>query len=388
MQSFTGQVAQDSLGTQQFFPVEKNDVMRHFVNVGYTHDFNKNWNADFNLTFNRIEYNESSDEDTLIGEITVHGSLAENLNMTLGGTSEHTDGTAIDNFQDHVHSLYAQLEWQSTDWLKMVGGLQMNDSENYKVGYSPRLAAIFTPHENWSAKLLYGEAFRAASAIETFVTIPGVLSSTSNVSPEKISTLEGQILYHDMNSSASVSIYRSRITDIIGRENTGLPGNLLITNTGEEVYKGIEFEGKYEIFTGLSIQGSANLQYGKNDEDIYNPTYYPNWMVKAGFVYEADGWSFAAFNSSYGDPEDIRGTNPNVLDVNDASKGYSLISANLNVDVNELAGFHNAPKITFTLHGENLLDEEMNFPDFNRRDVNSYPIDSGRSVYGKISVRF
>lgn len=392
LQSFTSHTSQPNIGPNQQFPVSDLDIKREFINGGYTHDLWGDWSAEANIGFNRIELvgptGDKLEDDALLGEVTVQGPIFNTIDLTFGGTFETFDGKAVENFQDHWNSQYVQLEWQPINWLKLVGGMQRNDSEHFKVGYSPRAGAIFTPHEKWGAKLLYGQAFRAASATEAFFTIENVITPDSLIAPETIATLEGQIYYNGNASKASATIYRSRIEDIIGRiSNPSGPG-LLITNTGVQTFKGIEFEGNKELGGGWSLQGSANFQYGKDDTDLNNPTFYPNWMVKAGVLYKADQWSFGIFNSTFGDPEDIRSADPSVLEVNPQAKGYSLLSANLNLDVNKFANLKNAPDIVFTLHGENLLDEDIHFPDFNRKNVNSFPADAGRTMFGRVTLRF
>lgn len=394
VQGFSGHIGRPALGARQNFPFEKLDNVRHFVNAGYKQDLWGDWTAEANIGYNRMEYlavqtDTISHDDTVLGEVTLQGPISDTVNLIVGGTFEHFDGAVATTFQDHWNSQYAQLEWKPSDWLKLVGGMQRNDSENFKVGYSPRAAAIFTPHEHWGAKILYGEAFRAASATEAFLTIENVLTADTTIQPETIATLEGQIFYQSAATNASVSVYRSRIEDIIGRvANPNAPPPLLITNTGEQTFKGVELEGKKALGGGWSLQGSAGYQYGESDTGIDDPTFYPNWMAKIGVIYEADSWSLGMFKSTYGTPEDIRNTDPTVAEVNPQPESYSLLSANLNVDVNEVAGLRQSPEIIFTLYGENLLDEDVYFPDFNRQNVNSFPIESGRAVFGRLTVKF
>ena len=394
VEAFSSHVGHKSIGSNQIFTTAKVDNVRQFLNASYSHEFESGWTTDANITYNRTEVIAGASsrvnyDNTYIGELTSRGELTDNLDFMLGGTAEYYDGYLTGKFHDFVYSAYAQVELEATDWMKLVGGVQINDSERFKVGYSPRFAAILNPHHNWGGKILYGQAFRAPVATEVSINFPGILKGGDNVSPETIETVEGQIFYQDKDINLSIAAYKSRIQDIIGRiPNPSGPG-LTIANTGEQVFKGIEIEGKAAIGAGWSLQSSANFQYGKSDMDIYNPTFYPNWMAKIGLLYDTDNWSFGLFNSTYGDPEDIRGTNSAVSEVNAQPKGYNLVSANLNIELNSIPGLHQLPdNTTFTLYGENLLDEDIDFPDFNRQNVNSFPIAPGRAVFGRLTVRF
>ena len=112
-------------------------------------------------------------------------------------------------------------------------------------------------------------------------------------------------------------------------------------------------------------------------------------MAKMGVSYKTDSWSFGVFDSWFGTPQDIRETNPSVLQVNDAPQSYHLISTNLDVNLNAfIPALDGYPDINFTLYGENLLDEDVNFPEYNRKNINSFPIENGRAIYGRLRMTF
>lgn len=370
---------------------------KRFVDIGYTQPLWGSWEAKANITYNGLRSGfwtsslTDSYEDLANGEMLVQGKPADQLNLLFGGAFEHFDGQIANGvqYQSHRHSFYTQADWQALDWLKLTGGLQVNDSETFKVNYSPRAGAVIALNDRWSSKILYGEAFRSPVAVETEINIPGVLVSNDSTKPETIKTLEGQISYHDNNFSGSLTAYRNRIQDIIGRTASGTPGLTLITNTGEQVFEGVEFEGSYDFANGLSIQGSAAYQVGESDSDIDDPTFFPNANAKLGVSYARDFWSVGVFNSWFGTPEDVRSTNPSVDEVNPQPESYHLLSFNADMDVNEALDLPPAlPQINLTLYGENLLDEDIYFPEYNRRNINSFQIETGRALFGRLSVKF
>ena len=393
---FRGRLDEGHFGFQARLPQSQSDYKKAFIDLGYTQPLWEGWSAKTNITYNRFRKGYWSDndadhqDDLLIAELNVQGEIRPGLNALFGGTSEHTDGRLSGaSYQTHRHSIFSQIDWKPYDWLKLVGGLQLNDSEDFKSNFSPRGGIIINPHENWGTKILYGEAFRSATAIESDVNIPSILVGDSNISPETIKTIEAQIFYESKALSGSITGYRSRIEDIIARVPNPSAGGLLSTNTGEQIFRGIELEGKYQLGGGWSLQGSAAYQDGESDNDIQDPTFFPNINAKFGFRYDAKDWSVGVFDSYFGDPEDIRGTNPAVQEVNQQPESYHLVSLNVTVDLNHALDLDpTMPDMEFTLYGENLLNEDIFFPELNRRNINSTPIETGRAIFGRIKVTF
>lgn len=397
MTLFQTHMAQSSLGIFGRFPESASDGKRLTFDLGYDDQLFGHTDVSAHITYNRVRGGENTDapelnrDDLLIVELSSQTRINDQLNFSFGGFFEHQDGVVADRrYQQHLHNIYSQFDWMIFDDLKLVTGIQMNDSELFKADYSPRASLIYRPFDNWGGKLLYGEAFRSSSAIERELSIPNVIVGDINTAPETIETLEAQIFYSSDNLYAALSGYRNRIEDIIGRiSNPSAPG-FLITNTGEEVYHGVELEGQYYFNDGWHVTGSLSWQEGKSDADVEDPTFSPNLMAKFGVSYKALNWSLGVFDSWFGDPENIiNGANPSVLDVNQEPDSYHLISANLDVDLNSAFGFSDdVPEMRFTLYGENLIDEEIYFPEYNRRNINSFPIDNSRAVYGRLTVKF
>jgi outer membrane receptor protein involved in Fe transport len=389
VQGFTTHVGQDSMGGTAVFPMDKMDNRRHFLDAGYVQDLGGDWKTQLNVTYNESRYFEQN-ERLWLGEASVQGSLSDTVSMLAGGTSEDHEGIiGTSEYATNWHSLYGQLDWTPISWVKLVGGAQLNHIEGLESAISPQAAVIVTPFDHWGLKILYGEAFRAATATEAFFSLPEFgISSDPATQPETNATTEAQIFYQDDGLDLSLSIYRSRIKDIIGRiPNPSGPG-LLITNTGDQVFEGVELEGKAALGNGWSLQGSTSVQQSESYTNIMNPTFYTNWMAKAGVSYEADSWSFGTFGSYYGDPSTMNEIAPAVRDVNPKPEPYKLVSANISVDLNKALDISTKTGLIFTVHGENLLDEKVYFPEYNRKVINSFPIDSGRAVYGRLTVRF
>ncbi len=394
--AFVDRARQSSLGIFARLPESISDGRRATVDIGYSQQLFGSTKVETHLTYNSLRGGETTDapeenrDDLLIAEIGLQTQLRNDLILSWGGFAEHQDGVVADrDYQQHLHNLYGQLEWMPNDHLKFVGGLQLNDSEAFKADFSPRLSMVYQPFGNIGVKAMYGKAFRSSTAIERELSIPNVITGNTNMRPETIETFEGQVFYGDNGIYAALSGYRSRMEDIIGRTANPSGAGALITNTGEQVFHGVEFETQLEFSDGWQIEGSASWQKGESDTGVDDPTFSANLMAKLGVSYKAEAWSLGVYDSWFGTPEDIRATNPSVLEVNKQPDAYHLVSANLNVNLNEaLALSDRLPEMNITFYGENLLDQDIYFPEYNRKNINSFPIDTGRAAYGRFTVKF
>lgn len=394
---FKGRSEETSLGPTIRFPTRPMEINRMMIDVGYEADIHEDWSIAVNATHNNFVLDNSAStghadntEDNYLGEITLRGNLTQNLSALVGATFEHYDGeTSDDDFQSQRSGGYVQFDYMPTEWLKFVAGMQLNKPKNVKKDFSPRAAMIADLNDLVTFKLMYGEAFRSASGIESFINIPGALVGNSSVAPEKIATTEAQVLYDDGRFNAAFTGYISRISDIIGRVPFAGGGQTL-GNTGSETYKGIEVEGKYLLGNGWAMEGSMLLQRSENSANIENPNFTTNIMAKAGVTYNSDqGWSVGLFDSYFGDPEDVRNIDASVAEVNPQPKAYHWVTGNVNIDVSKFLDKENRlPKMTFSLYGENLLDEDVDYPEFNRKNINSIPSAGGRAVYARFTVKF
>ncbi|PCJ98089.1 MAG: hypothetical protein COA45_08020 [Zetaproteobacteria bacterium] len=395
---FYGRSKSGTIGTAPIFPSGTVEPKRIFVDLGYKFDITDNWNVNMNITSNNFEFGRSSaglnnakaQAHDILGEVSTRLRLMDNLDVLLGAVGENHDGHMLPDveYQRHSYSAYAQADYKPFDWLKLVGGIQMNHPTGIKRDYSPRAAAIISLDNHVTIKAMYGQAFRSAYAIEADINFAPILIGNNNIKPEKIETGELQFFYQNRGIEASLNLYRSRITDIISR--VSIPGSLQFQNTGEEVYEGIELEGKKRFDNGWTVEGSVLMQQSENSDDLENPNFTTNIMAKGGVTYESDnGWTIGIFDSYFGDPEDVRGANASVLEVNPQPKSYHMVTGNLNLNIPKLLGKEGLmPDATFTIFGENLLNEDIHYPEFNRKNINSLPIEGGRAIYGKLSIKF
>jgi outer membrane receptor for ferrienterochelin and colicin len=388
-----------NVGAPFIFAAKTGDLntKRNFIDIGYEHNITGNWSASINGTYNwhNMQFPSvgkpvrSKSRGWLI-EGTTHLELFEDFNITAGGTYDRLQGTIL--FGPAVHydvyrlELYTQADYKPSDWLKLVAGLQWNRPEGLESDYSPRFAAIANLNNNWGVKILYGEAFRSAFGADAFISLPTFVGNPG-LSPENIKTIDAQVFYESPRYQASLTVYDSKATDIHERETT--MGISTTVNGGTINFRGIELEGKAQITESLSFMGSASWQENTKKNGPDNSTFTPNIMIKAGMSYESEnGYTLSIFNSYFGKPTPVSDINPAVIERNKDADSYNLLTVNINVDVNRLIDWQNGPDIELSLYGDNLLNEDIFFPDINRQLSNTLPHHEGRGIYATIKVKY
>ncbi len=391
--SFLNQKSNAFTGTSA--PVIDDDLLRGFVDIGYRHDFNEDWYITGNLTYNLMEWyiSQSLFANDLLGEITLHGAIGDQLKIIAGAIFERHKGEhTFTRYTRSLNSQYLQLSYQPIEWFKLVAGLQRNDAEEFNADYSPRVTAIFKFLKNYGLKLQYSKAFRSPLASQFFVSNNTFVLGNLNTKPEIIKTAEAQLFYSKGDLFFGVTFYQSRYEDILSFIPNPSPASIFLWgNSGHIDFYGVEIEGRGHIFKDWFIRGSLTYQENENQSGVKDITFTPNLMIKFGISYEpkGKGWLASVFNSYYARPSNqTRDIFPGIQNFNPLVTSYHQLDAKVSFHLPTFLQKPNLPDMTFALHGGNLLDEDIFFPDFNGQATNSVPQQSGIRVYGTLSIRF
>ncbi len=138
----------------------------------------------------------------------------------------------VDKRKSRQWSLFLQDEWRAAPNLILNFGLRHDDYSEWGGTTNPRLAMIYLASPATTAKLLYGEAYRAPSPYELYYTPSPWLK------PERIRTIEAA-LEHSLrpNVRAVVSLFRYWMNDLINQQD-----DYTFANTGDAVTDGLELE--------------------------------------------------------------------------------------------------------------------------------------------------
>ena len=170
-----------------------------------------------------------------------------------------------DKRHSDVWSVYIQDEFHILDNLILNAGMRHDHYSTFGGTTNPRAALIYKPFEGTALKFLFGQAFRAPNAYESFYSDGIYQKQNLHLKPENITTYE--LVYEQYFAEhfrSSVTGFHQIIKDIITAQLDPVDNLLVYKNTDEVESKGVELalEGKWS--NGLRVQASYSFQDVKN----------------------------------------------------------------------------------------------------------------------------
>jgi iron complex outermembrane receptor protein len=238
---------------------------------------------------------DGTDDDWYGGELRARWDPLPNNRLTVG--AEYRDDTRADyrnfdaeatyfrgDFPFHVASFYLQDEFQVTPFLALIAGLRHDDYSTVGSSTNPRAAIVFNPAPSSTAKLLYGRAFRAPNIYETRYEDPlAGAKANPSLEPERIETIEA-IWEQRLTPSlfGTVSLYQSRITDLIDQTVDPVDDATQFQNVGAALARGAELGLTARFAGGLSGYASYAYQKAKDNRSGGELTNSPDQAFKLG----------------------------------------------------------------------------------------------------------
>ncbi len=359
------------------------DVETFFADAGVTHHVTDTLSAHLNLTLNTFTWDGSNDGVTfferrnsrnVILEPRFNYTPIEDLEIVVGGTVEYDKfgGRELHDHSRYFQSTYAQADYQLTDWIKPVVGLQYNKIEDVAGNYSPRFGLVMTPGGHWGAKLLYSEAFRRAFAAEGYLDSSFLLGNPS-LAPEIIKTYEAQVSYQNTFCQIDLTYFHSQQT-VIEVDFTTRPLRF-INHSGNVTTEGIELTGRFDLGKHWKALASAIIQDTGNrtDEPLMYPN-YPDYMIKGGLMGNIRKLNVGLFNS-YLSEGSLWHEHSNNL------------QANVSYDVSGLLR-RPAEQVRISLFADNLLDERRFQLPSDVGEDEPIPHSYGRRLYATVSLKW
>jgi outer membrane receptor for ferrienterochelin and colicins len=394
-----------------------------FSDAGYTFKLNDWYRSSLNVTYTRSWFtahgfpNNARDSHEALGEWTNFLAPFKNFNILVGGTMAFVTGTEYDrDNKEKVYTSghdqynftgYTQIDYR-WEWLKVIGGLQVNKSivknadgstDEFKADFNPRAGLILYPLENINIKTLFSTAYRAPSINELYLNYPtmkGKMVRVDNatwypgheysLSPEKVYTFDFGINYADGKTLFGVNAFYSREKNLIGERPLYADYSVNYKdNTGEVTLFGFECEGKHSITQRIFAEGSILYQQSRDDKTgilyVY-PT--PNFSAKGGLSYQSkSGLTIGIFDEFQ-----------QVLDqkfwssLNRPLGNQNLINLHLSYDFSRHLRRSFAKELSFVVNGDNLLDEEIWLPAWGPNTRANVPYNQGRTIYAGLKATF
>ena len=99
---------------------------------------------------------------------------------------------AVTRHQDAILGAYVQQTWDPTAHVGVNAGARIDASSTTRAAFSPRIAGRYEAWPNGTLKVIYAEAFRAPTVIETEF-VGDLTLGDKNIHPESVRSIEGLI---------------------------------------------------------------------------------------------------------------------------------------------------------------------------------------------------
>ncbi len=263
-----------------------------YVDVGYAHKFPKQFDLIAHAYFDNYTYsgtypyNNPSAADSQVNlnkdygngawwgeEVKLSKPLFSRHRLTLGNEYRDNFRETQENFDadpyhvylnDHrgseVWALYAQDEYSIRKNLLLNAGVRYDHYSTFGGTANPRAGLIYSPRQETALKFLYGTAFRAPNAFETFYQSGDSMAPNPDLQPETIRTAEFVVeQYLGDHYRLSGSIFQNRIGHLI--DQVTLPSGLLqFQNVNSVRAEGTELVFERKWASGLDAQASYTYQ--------------------------------------------------------------------------------------------------------------------------------
>lgn len=385
------------VGSSPVWPTIESESTRVFTDLGYLLEIDCRRSLDLHFTYNYQgsampsvvpAWDFAMTSHSFLLEGTYRSELADNLDFLAGGVVDFHAGDAgmgplmsVAWFNEIWYSVYGQLDWRITDWLKLVGGMQGNMPGDVPGGIVPRAGVILSPGDRWTVKFLYGQAFRSPYNPERYINVPFVVVGNPSLVPETIQTFDFQIAYRTEHYRLAATYFHSDYYDSIVR--TGTAPQSYENVSGLKV-QGVELENDWQWAKHWRWLGSVTYQ-NNTFGSASNVTAAPLWMAKLGTAYHNDsGWRVALMDVFYG----TRPTPTSAIHVNPEPTAYHLASLNTTLDLNRRFDWNWNREMRLQFLIQNLFDESINHVEFQRAVINTIPAGPGRTFYGGFTMAY
>lgn len=192
--------------------------------------------------------------------------------------------------------LFLQDIWAFTPNWELTSGIRYDKYSDFGSTLNPRMALVWQPRVDFTAKLLYGSAFRAPTFLELYASNNPFTLGNPALKPETIKTWELAFNYRATNNlHFTTNLFTYKWTDGIRYLPGSSQGIFVAKNAGIQKAHGLELEARWKMTKKSSLL--ANYAFVKatdenNNHDAGNyPQHsaylrtdwlvYPNWYLNA-----------------------------------------------------------------------------------------------------------
>ena len=163
--------------------------------------------------------------------------------------------------------VYLQDSWDATSDIVITSGLRYDNYQDFGGNFSFRAGLVDSWDDNTTFKLLYGDAFRAPSFIETRAGIATGGISNPDLKPEKVKTYEFSWIETYQSLSSVLTLFHNQYRDLVEPVLVSdvVQGFTAFQpqNKASEETNGVEWEVSGDIFTNTRLRGGLSRMFKK-----------------------------------------------------------------------------------------------------------------------------
>jgi iron complex outermembrane receptor protein len=255
-----------------------------------------------------------------------------------------------DHRSSRTWAVYIQDEITVSPQFLLYAGIRHDYVSTFGGSNNPRLAAVITPIEHGTLKLLYGKAFRAPTVYELYYNVPqfSVLSNPT-LQPETIDTYE-LVYEHDFGRGLRISLgrYSYSIRNLITQTYDAGSGTTSFQNMEKAEAVGTELEVRQTVAGGVSWRASYAYQQAKNPNTGSLLENSPEHLAKLNVTVPIVRDRFwAGLEEQY--------TGPRITDAGKQTNGFAVTNLTL-------LGRNARRTVELSFSVYNLLDERYDDP--------------------------
>ncbi len=273
----------------------------------------------------------------------------------------------LDDRGRNISSLFIQDQIEFNDQLAVTAGARFDHYSDVGDSLTPRVAAVYQPHERHIIKAQYAEAFRPPTFVELYSTATVALGN-SDIDPETVKTTELSYIYKTPDTVLRTTVFHSDFEDLIVSQG-GQFGN-----ASNATVNGVDLELERQISNSFKVE--ANASYADTEDDATGQPLEgsADWIANLGLIYQPTPHFSLNFRYRFIDDRHRAPT--------DAREDLDSLSiASVTASVFD-AGFDG---VTFRFGAQNLFDESVKDP----APQGTYPDDfprAGRIYWAQVSV--
>jgi outer membrane receptor for ferrienterochelin and colicins len=190
----------------------------------------------------------------------------------------------FDQRSSNVSAVYVQDEFSIRKNLLLSAGVRFDHYSTFGGTVNPRAALIYSPAENTSVKVLYGQAFRAPDDFELYYDAVGFEANPA-LQPTTVKTTELVFeRYFHKYTSLSVSGFYNSIGGLISQTADPITGLIRFSNLEDVHGKGLDFQLSEKRPSGWEGRVSYTTQISRSSLGGDTLTNSPKHLAKVNVI--------------------------------------------------------------------------------------------------------